>query len=657
MIQLENITLRRGVEDLLEDASLVVHPGQKIGLVGPNGCGKSSLFTMLLGGLEPDTGEVRIPDEWTVAHMAQQISELDRPAIEFVLDGDTALRRAEREMVEADASGDGERIAHAHQQFDDARGFDAPARAGALLNGLGFRDNPVGADSNPRSTDSADHSAIGIASHQKSGAIHEKPVGEFSGGWRIRLSLARALMCPSDLLMLDEPTNHLDLETIIWLEDWLGRYAGTLVLISHDRDFLDNVVDGIVHIEHKQLNRYAGGYSDFERQRAERMALQQAQFEKQQKKMAHMQSFVDRFRYKATKAKQAQARLKALERMEKIAPAHADSPFDFEFPEPGRAADPLMALRDVQLGYGDVRVLEGISLNLAAGDRIGLLGVNGAGKSTLVKALAGELAPQAGTLETTRNLQIGYFAQHQMEQIDSQASPLVNLSRIAGDTPEQKLRDFLGGFAFSGDLATDPCTRLSGGERARLVLALIIWKAPNLLLLDEPTNHLDLEMRHALTVALQGFEGAVVTVSHDRHLLAATVDEFWLVADGSVRPYDGGLEGYRKLISQPESGTGKGTSSGNRKAERQRKAAARERIKPLTNKVKKLGQQIEHLEAERYRLQKQLADADLYQPEKADELKGLLADSGAVKQKLESLEGEWLKAEEELDQLRTASAT
>ena len=329
MIQLEHITLRRGVEDLLVDASLTVHAGQKIGLVGPNGCGKSSLFALLLGELEPDTGEVRIPEEWTVAHMAQQISELERPALEFVLDGDRALRRAEKAMAEADASGDGERIAHAHQQFDDARGFDAPARAGALLNGLGF---------------AADE--------------HQKAVGEFSGGWRIRLSLARALMCPSDLLMLDEPTNHLDLETIIWLEDWLKRYAGTLVLISHDRDFLDNVVDGIVHVEHRQLNRYAGGYSDFERQRAERMALQQAQFEKQQKKVAHMQSFVDRFRYKASKAKQAQARLKALERMEKIAPAHADSPFDFEFPEPGRAADPLMALRDVQLGYGKVRVLE-----------------------------------------------------------------------------------------------------------------------------------------------------------------------------------------------------------------------------------------------------------------------------------------------------------
>ena len=623
MIQLEHITLRRGVEDLLVDSSLTVHAGQKIGLVGPNGCGKSSLFAMLLGELDPDTGDVRIPDDWTVAHMAQQISELDRPAIEFVLDGDRALRRAEKAVADADASGDGARIAHAHQQFDDARGFDAPARAGALLNGLGFAVDE-----------------------------HEKAVGEFSGGWRIRLSLARALMCPSDLLMLDEPTNHLDLETIIWLEDWLKRYAGTLVLISHDRDFLDNVIDGIVHVEHRQLNRYAGGYSDFERQRAERMALQQAQFEKQQKKIAHMQSFVDRFRAKASKAKQAQARLKALERMETIAPAHADSPFDFEFPEPGRAADPLMALRDVQLGYGEVRVLEGISLNLAAGDRIGLLGVNGAGKSTLVKALAGELNPRQGTLEASRNLKIGYFAQHQMEQIDRQASPLVNISRIAGDTPEQKLRDFLGGFAFSGDLATDPCTRLSGGERARLVLALIIWKAPNLLLLDEPTNHLDLEMRHALTVALQGFEGAVVTVSHDRHLLASTVDEYWLVTNGGVQPFAGGLDAYRKLVSQPDAGGRKATSSGNRKAERQRKAAARERIKPLTNKVKKLGQQIEKLEAERDRLQKRLADANLYQPEKADELKRLLAESGSVKQNLESLEGEWLEAEEELETLR-----
>ena len=627
MIRLSNVTLRRGTEPLLEHADLTVHPGEKIGLVGPNGCGKSSLFALLLGRLEADTGEVRIPRDWIVAHMAQQIIELERSALDYVLDGDERLRAAEAEVAAADASGDGERIAHAHQALDDARGFDAPARAGALLNGLGF---------------SADE--------------HDKAVGEFSGGWRIRLSLARALMCPSDLLLLDEPTNHLDLETVIWLEDWLKRYPGTLVLISHDRDFLDAVVDGIVHVEQQRLNRYTGGYSQFERQRAEQMTLQQARYEKQQKQIAHMQAFVDRFRAKATKARQAQSRLKALERMEQIAPAHADSPFDFEFPDPPRAADPLVALREVRLGYGELTVLDGVSLNLSAGDRIGLLGVNGAGKSTLVKALAGDLAPLAGDLDYSRNLEIGYFAQHQVEQIDAEASPITNLSRIAGETPEQKLRDFLGGFAFSGDLATDPCTRLSGGERARLVLAMIIWRAPNLLLLDEPTNHLDLDMRHALTLALQGFAGAVVTVSHDRHLLAETVDDYWLVADRGVRPFSGGLAAYRKLVSQPESKPSESPSAThNRKAERQRKAAERERIKPLTNRVKKLGTEIEQLEARKEHLQQRLADTELYDSERADELQRLLAEEADVRQRLEALEDEWLTAEEELESLRSSA--
>ncbi|MGK7294876.1 MAG: ATP-binding cassette domain-containing protein, partial [Candidatus Wenzhouxiangella sp. M2_3B_020] len=570
-----------------------------------------------------DAGDVHVPADWTVAHMAQQIRELDRPAIDFVLDGDERLRAAERAVAEADAAGDGEAIARAHQHYDDAGGFDARARAGALLAGLGFAK-----------------------------ADHERTVGEFSGGWRIRLSLARALMCPSDLLLLDEPTNHLDLETIIWLEGWLRRYDGTLVLISHDRDFLDHVVDGVVHIESGNLDRYAGGYSDFERQRAERLSLQQARYEKQQKQIAHRQAFVDRFRAKATKARQAQARLKALERMEKVAPAHVDSPFDFEFPQPPRAADPLVAMREATLGYGDTVVLDGLSLNLSAGDRVGLLGVNGAGKSTLVKALAGELGPLAGSLDYSRNLGIGYFAQHQVEQIDTAVSPLVNLSRVAGDVPEQKLRDFLGGFAFSGDLATDPCARLSGGERARLVLALIIWRAPNLLLLDEPTNHLDLEMRHALTIALQGFTGAVVTVSHDRHLLTETVDDFWLVADGGVRPFPGGLDDYRTLIGQPEEKPAGAGSTANRKAERQRKAAERERVKPLTNRIKKLTGEIERLEARKGELAETLADAGLYQPERADELKRLLAEDGEVKQRLETLESEWLAAEDELESLR-----
>jgi len=628
MIRLDSITLRRGPEVLLEGASLTVHPGQKIGMVGANGAGKSSLFAALLGQIDVDAGSIAIPTDWIVAHMAQQIDDLDRPALEFVLDGDVRLRRAEAELVAADTSGDGERIAHAHQEFDDAAGFDARARAGNLLNGLGF---------------AADQ--------------HGKEVGEFSGGWRIRLSLARALMSPSDLLLLDEPTNHLDLETILWLESWLKRYPGTLVLISHDRDFLDNVVEHIVHIDHGSLNRYTGGYSEFERQRAERMLLQQAQYEKQQQKMAHMQSFVDRFRYKATKARQAQARIKALDRMEKLAPAHADSPFDFEFPEPPRAADPLLSLRDVRLGYGPVTVLDGLSLNLSAGDRIGLLGVNGAGKSTLVKALAGQLAPLSGELHHSRGLRIGYFAQHQLEQIDRSASPLLNLSRIAGDTPEQRLRDFLGGFAFSGDLATDAASRLSGGERARLVLAMLIWNAPNLLLLDEPTNHLDLEMRHALTLALQGYDGAVVTVSHDRHLLEQTVDDYWLIADGVVRPWTGGLNGYRERVRRGASGGSDDANSApaatSRKAKRQRKAAERERLKPLTRRIEKLTREIEALETRRTELGKTLADPTLYEPDRADDLKNLLNDDAALNSRLDALEADWVEAEQALESAQT----
>ncbi|MEM7052966.1 MAG: ATP-binding cassette domain-containing protein [Pseudomonadota bacterium] len=632
MLQLDQITLRRGPETLLDQTGLVVHAGQKVGLVGANGCGKSSLFALLLGELDSDHGSLNIPPDWTVAHMAQQITELDRPAIEFVLDGDQTLRAAEQQVRDADASGDGERIAAAHQALDDAHGYDAHARAGMLLNGLGF------------------------ASDQ-----HDDPVQAFSGGWRIRLSLARALMCPSDLLLLDEPTNHLDLETVLWLEDWLKRYAGTLVLISHDRDFLDQVVEMIAHVEHQKINRYSGSYSDFERQRAERMVLQQTQFAKQQRQIAHMKSFIDRFRAKASKARQAQARIKALDRMQTIAPAHADSPFSFRFADSQRVADPLISSQDVTLGYGEEIILDGIGLNLSAGDRIGLLGINGAGKSTLVKALAGTLEPMAGRLTFSRNLKIGYFAQHQLEQVDMEASPLVHLSRIAGDTPEQSLRDFLGGFAFSGDICTDACARLSGGERARLVLALIIWQKPNLLLLDEPTNHLDLEMRYALTLALQGFDGAVVTVSHDRHLLKQTVDHYWLVSDGSVEPFNGGLDEYRRLISQPQPNDEAKIADGEpaqrattRKAERQRKAAARARLRPLLKKVKQLTSDMERIEDELTGLETRLADSELYQADRADELKDTLQQRGRLQREHDELEHQWMEAEQALEQAQSA---
>src|SRR5690625_645474 len=440
MINLSSITLRRGPEPLLEQASVTVHPGQKIGLVGANGSGKSTLLALLLGEISLDAGELSIPADWTIAHMAQQIDELDRPAIEFVIDGDERLRTAERAVATAERNNDGHAIATAHARLEEADGYTAAARAGSLLNGLGF-----------------------------SPQEHASPVGDFSGGWRIRLSLARALMTPSDLLLLDEPTNHLDMETAEWLEGWLGRYAGTLVVISHDRDFLDNIAERIVHIEHRKLNSYTGGYSSFERQRAEQLALQQASHEKQQQKIAHMQSFVDRFRAKASKARQAQARIKAMERMEKVAPAHVDSPFDLSFPEPGRASTPLLHLDEVSLGYGDRVVLDRISTSLARGDRTALLGLNGAGKSPLVRALAGDLEPLAGQLARSRGLEIGYFAQHQLEQLDADASPLTHLQRLAPDEHEQRLRDYLGGFNFIDDMATRPVEGVSGGEKDRKV--------------------------------------------------------------------------------------------------------------------------------------------------------------------------------------------
>jgi ATP-binding cassette subfamily F protein 3 len=524
MIRFTQITLRRGAKVLLEAADVALNPGDKIGLIGANGTGKSSLFALLRGELHADQGDVDYPARWRVAHVAQETPALDRAAIDYAIDGDTTLRRLERELAAAEAADEGERIGEIYAELSDADAWTVNSRAERLLHGLGF-------------------------SHDQM----TQPVASFSGGWRMRLNLAQALMCPSDLLLLDEPTNHLDLDAIIWVEEWLQRYAGTLVIVSHDRDFLDGVVNVIVHIDNKKLKRYAGNYSDFERQRAAAVVLVAGMIEKQQRERAHLESFINRFKAQASKARQAQSRMKMLAKMEDLAPLHASAPFQFEFREPLRAPDPLLVMEGVDAGYrseeaADKVVLRGIKFSLQSGQRYGLLGINGAGKSTLIKTIAGELPPLAGTANFNKGLVIGYFAQHQVEMLRNDESPLWHLARIAPRTREQELRGFLGGFNFPGEMALNSIAHFSGGEKARLALAMIVWQRPNLLLLDEPTNHLDLETREALTVALAQFEGTLVLVSHDRHLLRATTDQFLIVADGKLQPFDGDMDDYRDWL-------------------------------------------------------------------------------------------------------------
>ncbi|AJE13967.1 ATP-binding cassette domain-containing protein [Stutzerimonas balearica] len=629
MIRLQNLSLQRGPQRLLDGADLTLHPGQKAGLVGANGAGKSSLFALLRGQLGADGGDCQIPPNWRIAHMRQEVDTLDRLAVDYVLDGDVELRRIQAELVAAEAAHDGHALARLHGELDNAGGYSADARARKLLAGLGF--------------DSAQM---------------EQGVGSFSGGWRMRLNLAQALMCPSDLLLLDEPTNHLDLDAILWLEDWLKSYPGTLLLISHDRDFLDAVVDHVVHLEQRKLTLYRGGYSAFERTRAERLAQQQQAYEKQQAQRAHMEDFIRRFKAKATKARQAQSRIKALERLEELAPAHVDSPFDFRFREAERISSPLLDMQEAQLGYGDKRVLDKVKLQLAPGVRIGLLGPNGAGKSTLIKTLAGELTPLGGRLQRGENLVIGYFAQHQLDALDPSASPLLHLQRIAPGEREQTLRDFLGGFDFRGDRCDEPVLNFSGGEKARLALALIAWGKPNLLLLDEPTNHLDLEMRLALTLALQDFEGAVLVVSHDRHLLKSTTDEFLLVADGRVQAFDGDLEDYARWLVEFRARQAPLTSEPagertDRKAQRQAAAALRQQLAPHRKKADKLEAELGNVQQRLAELEAQLADSQLYEAARKDELRDLLARQAELKSREAELEDAWLEALELLESLQS----
>lgn len=628
LIQFRNLTLVRGTKVLVEEASFQLHPGHKVGLTGANGAGKSSLFALLRGELQPELGDLEIPSVWVVSHVAQETPALAMPALEFTLDGDAELRQVEAGLKQAEAQHEGEKIAELHQRLSDIEGYSAKARAASLLDGLGFSQMDL-----------------------------TRPVSDFSGGWRVRLNLARALMCRSDLLLLDEPTNHLDLDAVIWLEGWLKDYRGTLLLISHDRDFLDSVVNNILHIEQQRLTLYKGGYSDFERQRAEKLALQQAMYEKQQRKVAHLHSYIDRFRVQATKARQAQSRIKALERMEMISAAHVDSQFGFEFRVPLNAPDPLLVLDDVDAGYIDKIILSKVALTIRPGERIGLLGKNGAGKSTLIKLLAAELKPLQGKRVEGKDLNIGYFAQHQLEQLRPTESPLQHMVRLDPATREQEHLNYLGGFDFRGDMARTPCEHFSGGEKSRLALALLIWTRPNLLLLDEPTNHLDLEMRHALTLALQDYQGGVILVSHDRALLRASCDNFVLVANGKADVFDGDLEDYKNWLSSSkiqETATNLQERSAKKndylqsKLDRQALVNAR---RPLLKELEQLEKSLEMQQNEKQKLDIRAGEGDLYAAQNKNELQALLIRQAELATLIEEAEMRWLELHEQLESI------
>ncbi|WNO10919.1 ATP-binding cassette domain-containing protein [Teredinibacter sp. KSP-S5-2] len=627
MIQLTDFSLQRGSKFLFENSSATIHPSQKCGVIGGNGSGKSSFFKLLLREITEDSGSVSIPKEWRIAHMAQEVHASDRSATDYVLDGDQQFREIEAAIATCE---DGEKLGNLYAQFEQVDGYSAPSRAQQLLRGLGF-----------------------------SSSDENRPVSDFSGGWRIRLNLAQALMCPSNLLLLDEPTNHLDLDATLWLEQWLQFYSGTLLIISHDRDFLDNVIDHVLSIENQKLITYKGNYSAYEKQKAERIAQQAAAYTKQQERIAEIENFVRRFKAKASKAKQAQSRLKELERMEQIAPAHVDSPFSFRFPTADKTSQALINLSDASLGYGETSLVSKANLNILQNSRIGLLGHNGAGKSTLIKSLAKEIPLIAGEYAEGIHLKIGYFAQHQLEALDLAASAALHIQRISPKASEQEIRNFLGNFGFQGDRAFETITHFSGGEKARLALALIAWQRPNLLLLDEPTNHLDLEVRHALTIALQTYEGAIVIVSHDRHLLNNTVDDFWLVDSGQLTPFDGTLDDYHDWLkndfsaNEHNSQTTKAINKETKKSNRQNAAVIREKLKPYTNAIQAIERKLSKMQQELETIETRLSDTSLYESNN-NELSQLLKDQGQLRQSIETLEEEWLSKHDEVESLKAS---
>ncbi len=625
MLNFRNITLRRGTRVLFSNASFTLHNGQKVGFTGANGAGKSSLFAMVKNELHADEGDFTMPPDLAIAHVAQEMPAVECSALDYVMDGDVELRQLEQKLKIAEENHDGLKQAELHAALDVISGYSAASRAARLLDGLGF--------TAPKMQDS---------------------VSSFSGGWRMRLNLAQALMCRSDVLLLDEPTNHLDLDAVLWLQDWLGHYTGTLLLISHDRDFLDTITDHIVHIEQGQAEIYTGNYSAFERMRAEKLAQQQSSYQKQQREIAHIQSFVTRFKAQATKARQAQSRIKALERMELISMAHVDSPFNFTFPAPKKMPNPLLTLDEVTIGYEHKIILPNISLSIAAGDRIGLLGSNGAGKSSLLKTLVGELPPLLGKRLEADALNIGYFAQHQLEQLHLDENPLWHFQQIDKQATEKELRNFLGGFDFCGDKVVEAVKPFSGGEKARLVLAILVYKNPNLLLLDEPTNHLDLDMCHALSVALQDFQGAMVVVSHDRHLLRSVTDTLLLVANEKVVPFDGDLDDYRAWLTEQKrnndaTNSPDKTDNVSRKDQRKLDAERRQKQKPLLDALKKSEAIMEKYHVEQRDLEAQLADTEIYADSEKSRLRTVLERKVQIDKALEDAELTWLDLQEQVD--------
>ncbi len=629
MLVFSDLAIRRGARVLLEHFSGAIHAGQKVGVTGRNGTGKSTLFALIRGEISPDSGEFQRPQKLDIAHLAQETPALSCSALDFVLDGDVELRQVQTQLAAAEAQHDAHAQAKAHELLHAIDGYTAEARASRLLAGLGFA-----------ATDA------------------QRPVADFSGGWRMRLNLAQCLMARSDLLLLDEPTNHLDLDTVLWLAGELQRYPGSLLVISHDRDFLDTFTTHTLHLERQGATIYSGNYSSCERQRAEQMAQSVREYEAQKKRLAHLEKFVIRFKAKASKARQAQSRVKQIERIQLVEPAHWASPFSFEFREPERLPSPLLKAEELRAGYGsDAPILDGVRFSLEPGDRIGILGRNGAGKSTLIKTIAGSLAPLGGRLQRDERLKVGYFHQHQVDALDASKSGIAQLAALAPDKREQELRDYLGSFDFRGDRVFEPVGGFSGGEKARLALALLVWQKPNLLLLDEPTNHLDLEMRHALELALLEYTGAMILVAHDRHLLSACSDVFWLVANGAVTPFDGDIDDYEQWLAREASASSAETAPAARAAdevvvsaaERRRLAAAqREREKPLRDALKSAERQMERLQADLTTLEKQLADPELYssEPERARELARL---QGETRKAMDAAELAWIEAAEALE--------